>query len=258
MSDVREQLERMATRGEVRGVDAIVAGALEEAEARANVTPPRPPARRWRVALAVGAAAVVLLAVVVVARRDGSNSIGIAGSPSSSSLSSSSQNATFPVSDARGWIFRHGEVRDVRDDLRVATFPFEKAAWPPVRVAGGFVAVGDDGNLWMAHDDGSAAAQLDSSVSGAAASSDGTKLAYSKVFDQGTRAQLFLVDIATGKERAPASSGKSARVGGNSDPGFFRGPGGGGGAPAPLGTPADDAGVVLLDGFGGVGGVGPG
>jgi hypothetical protein len=253
MTDLRDQLERMATRGEARGVDALAEAAFEDAAARASVSPPpRPPSRRWRVAIAAGAAAAVLVAVVVFARPQNKRAVGPLTSSSSSSVT-----APFPA-DARGWIFRDGEIRDVRDDSVVATFPFAKTEWPPVRVDGGFVAVGTDHNLWMAHDDGSPAAQLDSSVSGVAASPDGTKIAYSKVFNQGTTAELRSLDITTGKELASAPFEKFARVVGYSDPEVLLDTGDGGGASAALWDPSGGKPVVLLDGFGGVGGVGHG
>jgi len=63
MSELRAQFEEMATRGEERGADAVVAASVAEAERRATAATSTP--RRGRISAAIALAAVVVLALIV-------------------------------------------------------------------------------------------------------------------------------------------------------------------------------------------------
>ena len=256
MVDLGEQLERLTTRGEVRGVDAIVAAAFEEADQRK--VPAAAPTRRlrWRAVIAIGAAAAMLLAIAVVSRREHGTKLGATSGPSASTASSDTTapvRSSFPAT-ARGWVFENGVVRDVRDSSTVAQFPMKGVKERPVRVVGGFVAVLANGELSYALEHSITSAHLADSVSGVTASPDGATIAYSTKSDDGQSSVLHLADVGTQASLAQLSVHGDARVVGYSYPEVLVEAG----ANVALWNPMGAADLTILDRFAAVQGVGPG
>ena len=194
-------VERMSTRGEVRGVDAIVAAALVEAGARDGTPVSRSRRAHWRVASAAGLAIVLVAAILAIGSRD-DGTPSAAPTPSTTPAARVTAAAATFAGTSYGWVFDEGVVRDVFDNHTVALFPMKTANYAPVRVEGGFVAVLADRSLWFAREESAESVQLDTLVEGVAASPGGAAIAYSTVAPNGSSATLKL----SIKRRTPSVS----------------------------------------------------
>jgi len=245
----RAAVEHVATRGEVRGVDAIVDAAVLDAAPLESSVVSR--SRSWKAPVVVAiAAAVAVLGVLAFRARDHSTS-PVAAPSSSPPAPPASFAAT-----ARGWVFDQGVVRDVAENRQVAAFPMKVALDQPVRVEGGFVAVLADNNLWFAKENSGESVQLDASVSGVAATPGGASIAYSVVAPDGLSATLKLVDVPTRAVTIQLPLDRFARVRGISNPEVVLDTGDGAAASAAIWDPTGSNRVTYLDAFGSVGGVG--
>jgi DNA-directed RNA polymerase specialized sigma24 family protein len=249
-------LEQMSTRGEVRGVDAIVDAALAEAGARGGTPVSGSRRAHWRVAAAAGTAIVLVAAILAIRSRDeGTPSAAPAPSTTRARPVTPAAPATF-AGTSYGWVFDDGLVRDIFDNHPVALFPMKTANYAPVRVEGGFVAVLADRSLWFAKEESAESVQLDTLVEGVAASPGGAAIAYSTVAPDGLSATLKLVDVASRSSMAELPLDRFARVEGISSPEVLLDTGDGASASAAIWDPTGSNRVTYLDAFGGVGGVG--
>ena len=252
----RESLERLATRGEVRGAEAITEAALVAAAERRCKPDSRSRHPRWRVAAAAALAVALLIAILAVRQRDkGATSAEPTSTTAPVAPVVRGAPATF-ASTSYGWVFDEGLVRDIFDNHPVALFPMKAANYAPVRVEGGFVAVLADRSLWFAKQESAESVQLDTLVEGVAASPGGSAIAYSTVAPDGRSATVKLVDVSSRSVLSQVPLDRFARVVGISNPEVLLDTGDANGSAAALWDPNDPTRVVYLDAFSTVGGVG--
>ncbi len=208
---------------------------------------------RWRVAGVIGVVVVAMAVFVALDRY---------GEPSTVSAPSSTTGVQ-PGGSTSGWFFVDGEVRTLVDSKTVARFPDHVAPDArPVRVVDGFVAATAHGEVsdlwWSGSPDVAYAVRLATSVSGVAASRDGTSMAYSKVEPGGVGPSTLVVsDAVTNKVRSTAQFPTFARVVGYADSIVILETGDGGRTSAAVWIPSTGQ-ITPLPAYRGVGGVGEG
>ena len=246
----RPSLELVATRGEIRDLTAMVAAAFAEAPQHHGSPNVRRPRARWPIAIGIALALVLVTTVIAVRRHDDEPS-----SASSPPTTAPAPPAKFAAT-ANGWIFDQGVVRDVVDDHQVAVFPMKAALSVPVRVDGGFVAIGPDRTLWFARENSTDREQLDTFVEGVAATPGGAAIAYSVVPPSTTSATLKMIDVSSRSVMAQLPLDRFARVKGISNPEVLLDTGDGASSSAAIWDPTGTDRVTYLDAFTTVGGVG--